>query len=99
MGRLNLSKIALYEIGNLLQANEKIRKLLIYDTTDCLSITTPPTFSDADDYVIKKPVSDINIAPYNKNTLISLAYTNLVLQDSNKFSNILKINVISKLDL
>lgn len=69
--KLGLTQKTMYELKTLLLNNENIRKLLVYDQSNALSITAP-SIQEAAQHFSFFPISDMGIKNYDKNTLMSL---------------------------
>ena len=62
------------ELRNLLLQNEDIRKLLVYDTSDALTLAAP-TIETAKEYISLYPVIEQGIITTDRNTAIALDLT------------------------
>jgi hypothetical protein len=62
------------ELRNLLLQNEDIRKLLVYDTSDALTLEAP-TIETAKEYISLYPVIEQGIITTDRNTAIALDLT------------------------
>lgn len=60
-----------YEMKTALLANETIRKLLYYDTSDALSLVAPE-IDKVKDHISFFPITELGITNYDKNTLINI---------------------------
>ena len=99
MKYFDLIQKSLFEIKAKIRANEEIRKLVFYDTSDALA-KVAPSAAQADPKIRVTAIFDITEEPYDHNTFITIVATKIQSNEDEKhFNSIVRINVISKAQL
>jgi len=99
MSRLALVQKSIYQVKTQIQTVANIRKLLLHDVDNALSGDVP-TFAQADEYVVVSPIFDMTKAPFDKNSIITVALVRGVKEENKKIiTGMLKINVLTQSEL
>lgn len=99
MKYFDLMQKTLFEIKNKIRENEDIRKLLVYDTPNALTLQAP-TREQADPKIRVTAVFDITEPPYEHNTFVTIVATKIQSNmEEQVFSSIVRINIITQAQL
>lgn len=99
MKYFDLIQNTLFEIKTKIREDENIRKLLIYDTPNALTLQAP-TREQADPKIRVTAVFDITEPPYNHNTFVTIVATKIQSdEDEQIFNSIVRINIITQAQL
>jgi len=91
---------SLYQIRSLIRENANIRRLVLYDQPNALSVVEDPAMDAADDHIVVTAVFDITEEPYNLNTIITIALSRATEdEDYNMLMSVIRINIITKAQL
>lgn len=94
----NIQK-AIFEVRALIQAIPEVRKLVYFDTRTALGEDIP-TIEDTKDHFTVSAVFDITKPPFDKNTIVSIAYNKGNFDDEKVMMlGTMKINVLTKSEL
>ncbi|NCC71520.1 hypothetical protein EOM09_08160 [bacterium] len=94
----NIEK-AVFEIKNSLLSNIKIRKLLGNDNITCLS-EQEPSIDMIDEFIFTTPVFKVDVAPYDKNSFISINISEVgVADDINFLTPVITISCLSRTEV
>lgn len=90
---------SLFEVRNLIQNIAEVKKLVYYDGVNALEQATP-TLEQVKDHFTLSPIFDVTKAPYDKNTIISIAITKVPYDDEKLLARgTFKINVLTRTQL
>jgi hypothetical protein len=93
---LNSVQDAIYEIKQLIQSDENLRKLVYYDSANPLDGGSIP-FATVDPYIVVAPIYDVTEPPFDKNTIISIALSRGVYDEELiLLKGVVKINVLTR---
>lgn len=93
---LNSVQDAIYEIKQLIQSDENLRKLVYYDSANPLDAGSVP-FATADPYIVVAPIYDVTEPPFDKNTIISIALSRGVYDEEIVLlKGVVKINILTR---
>ena len=97
--RKDISKIvsAIHEIRNRLLQDEKIRSLLVYDSSDALTQENVPTIETVKDYISLYPVIEEGIITTDRNCAIAIDLVNIDTDFEDDDTSILGSVVVSVL--
>ena len=99
MKYFDLIQNTLFEIKTKIREDENIRKLLVYDTSNALTLQAP-TREQADPKIRVTAVFDITEPPYNHNTFVTIVATKIQSdEDEQIFNSIVRINIITQAQL
>lgn len=90
---------AIFEIRSLIQSIPEVRKLVYYDTKNALGEKTP-SIEDTQEHFTVSAVFDITEPPFDKNTIVSIAYKKGNYNDEKMMMvGMININVLTKSQL
>lgn len=94
----NIQK-AIFEIRSLIQSIPEVRKLVYYDTKNALGEKVP-SIADTQEHFTVSAVFDITEPPFDKNTIVSIAYKKGNYDDEKvMMTGMININVLTKSQL
>jgi len=88
---------SLYQIRSLIREDANIRRLVLYDQPNALSVSEDPSLDAADNHIVVSAVFDITEEPYNLNTIITIALSRATEdEDYNLLASVIRVNIITK---
>lgn len=99
MKYFDLIQNSLFEIKSKIRNNLDIRKLVLFDTPNALSLEAPTT-AEADPKIRVTAVFDITEPPYDHNTFITIVASKIQADNEEQiFNSVIRINIITQAQL